>query len=99
MVTAKKAPVKKSPELKFTALADRLVVKPTDQEEVTASGIFLPDTAQEKPQEGDQHVWHNFPNEGKAGQRAEANSSIPGLGKRAEASNTGSHWRVLVQAR
>ena len=53
MVTAKKAAVKKATVLKLTALADRLVVKPTDQEEATASGLFLPDTAQEKPQEGD----------------------------------------------
>jgi len=34
-------------------LADRLVVKPIDREEVTKGGIFLPDTAKEKPQEGE----------------------------------------------
>jgi chaperonin GroES len=33
-------------------LGDRLVVKPTEQEEQTASGIFLPETAKEKPQQG-----------------------------------------------
>ncbi len=33
-------------------LGDRLVVKPTEQEDVTASGIFLPETAKEKPQQG-----------------------------------------------
>lgn len=33
-------------------LGDRLVVKPTEQEEVTSSGIFLPETAKEKPQQG-----------------------------------------------
>jgi len=33
-------------------LADQLVVKPIEQEEVTKGGIFLPDTAKEKPQEG-----------------------------------------------
>ena len=33
-------------------LNDRLVVKPTEQEEVTSSGIFLPETAKEKPQQG-----------------------------------------------
>ena len=53
MVTAKKAAVKKATVLKLTALADRLVVKPTEHEEATASGLFLPDTAQEKPQEGE----------------------------------------------
>ena len=39
-------------ELKFLPLADRVVVKPTEQEEKTASGIFLPDTAKDRPQEG-----------------------------------------------
>jgi chaperonin GroES len=33
-------------------LGDRLVVEPTEQQEQTASGIFLPETAKEKPQEG-----------------------------------------------
>ena len=34
-------------------LADRLVVRPIEKEEVTKSGIVLPDTAKEKPQEGE----------------------------------------------
>jgi chaperonin GroES len=34
-------------------LADRVVVRPLDREEKTASGILLPDTAKEKPQEGE----------------------------------------------
>src|SRR5438309_9425000 len=33
-------------------LADRVVVKPVEKEEKTKSGIVLPDTAKEKPQEG-----------------------------------------------
>ena len=33
-------------------LADRVVVEPLEQEEVTASGIVLPETAKEKPQKG-----------------------------------------------
>ena len=33
-------------------LSDRVVVKPQAAEEKTASGIILPDTAKEKPQEG-----------------------------------------------
>jgi chaperonin GroES len=33
-------------------LADRLIVEPVEQEEKTASGIILPETAKEKPQEG-----------------------------------------------
>ena len=37
---------------KLKPSADRVVVKPIEQEEVTKGGIFLPDTAKEKPQEG-----------------------------------------------
>ena len=33
-------------------LGDRVVLKPSDKEEKTKSGILLPDTAKEKPQEG-----------------------------------------------
>ena len=39
-------------DLKLKPLADRLVVEPTEREEMTASGIFVPETAKEKPQEG-----------------------------------------------
>jgi len=39
--------------VKLQPLADRLVVKPIEKEEVTKGGIFLPDTAKEKPQEGE----------------------------------------------
>ena len=34
-------------------LGDRLIVEPIEQEEVTASGIVLPETAKEKPMEGE----------------------------------------------
>lgn len=34
-------------------LADRVVVRPLQREEKTVSGIVLPDTAKEKPQEGE----------------------------------------------
>ena len=34
-------------------MGDRLVVKPIEREEVTKGGIVLPDTAKEKPQEGE----------------------------------------------
>ena len=37
---------------KLQPLADRVVVQPIEREEVTKSGIVLPDTAKEKPQEG-----------------------------------------------
>jgi len=39
--------------VKLQPLADRLVVKPVEREEVTKGGIVLPDTAKEKPQEGE----------------------------------------------
>ena len=37
---------------KLTPLGDRVVLKPTPREEMTKSGLVLPDTAKEKPQEG-----------------------------------------------
>jgi len=39
--------------LKIQPLGDRVVVKPLSREAVTKSGIVLPDTAKEKPQEGE----------------------------------------------
>ena len=39
-------------KIKIRPLDDRVVVRPTDAEEVTAGGIVLPDSAQEKPQRG-----------------------------------------------
>ena len=39
--------------MKIKPLADRVVVKPQEAEETTASGIILPDTAKEKPQAGE----------------------------------------------
>ena len=38
--------------MKLKPLSDRVVVKPEEAEEKTASGIILPDTAKEKPQLG-----------------------------------------------
>lgn len=38
--------------VKLQPLADRVVIKPIEREEVTKGGIILPDTAREKPQEG-----------------------------------------------
>ena len=38
--------------MKLKPLGDRLIVKPIEEEETTASGIVLPDTAKEKPQKG-----------------------------------------------
>lgn len=38
--------------VKLRPLGDRVVLRPVKREEVTKSGIVLPDTAQEKPQRG-----------------------------------------------
>ena len=40
-------------KLKFRPLHDRVVVKRIDAEEKSAGGIIIPDTAKEKPQEGE----------------------------------------------
>ncbi len=37
----------------FTPLGERIVIKPMEQETQTRGGILLPDTAKEKPQEGE----------------------------------------------
>lgn len=39
-------------ELSIRPLADRVIVEPSAAETKTASGIIIPDTAQEKPQQG-----------------------------------------------
>jgi chaperonin GroES len=38
--------------MKLKPLGDRVVVQPVEEEETTASGIVLPDTAKEKPKQG-----------------------------------------------
>jgi chaperonin GroES len=38
--------------MKLKPLGNRVVVEPTEQEEITAGGIVLPETAKEKPQKG-----------------------------------------------
>jgi len=40
-------------KLNLKPLGDRVVVEPIEREERTASGIILPETAKEKPQEGE----------------------------------------------
>ena len=39
--------------MKLQPLEDRIVVKPGESEETTASGLVIPDTAKEKPQQGE----------------------------------------------
>lgn len=38
--------------MKLKPLGDRLIIKPVEEEETTASGLVLPETAKEKPQKG-----------------------------------------------
>ena len=39
--------------MKLKPLDDRIVVRPSESEETTASGLVIPDTAKEKPQQGE----------------------------------------------
>ena len=39
--------------VKFAPLGERVVIKPLEREEVSKGGIYLPETAKEKPQEGE----------------------------------------------
>lgn len=39
--------------MKLRPLADRVIIRPTAAEEVTASGIIIPDSAKEKPLKGE----------------------------------------------
>jgi len=50
---AKKAANGRAASTKLTPLHDRIVIRPVVQEEVLASGIVIPDTAKEKPQQGE----------------------------------------------
>ena len=49
---AKKAAKKEAKKVNLRPLADRVVVEPIEREEVTPSGIVIPETAKERPQEG-----------------------------------------------
>jgi len=40
-------------KVKLQPLGERIVIKPSEQEAQTKGGIYLPDTAKEKPQEGE----------------------------------------------
>jgi chaperonin GroES len=44
---------KAKPAVKLQPLGDRIIVRAIEKEEVTKGGIVLPDTAKEKPQEGE----------------------------------------------
>ena len=42
-----------STKVNFVPLADRIVILPLEREQTTKGGIYLPDTAREKPQKGE----------------------------------------------
>jgi chaperonin GroES len=46
-------PATKARKTTLEPLADRIVITPLKQEEVTASGLVIPDTVKEKPQQGE----------------------------------------------
>ena len=68
--------------MKLVPLEDRVVVKVMEQEEKTASGIVLPDTAKEKPPEG-----HGHGRRARAGTTTTASSS-PCRSRRATSSSS-----------
>ena len=45
-------PAVKTNKTKVQPLGDRVIIRPDEQEEITKSGLVLPDTAKEKPQQG-----------------------------------------------
>ncbi len=50
---ATKAAAKPAAKTQLVPLADRIVITPLKQDEVTASGLVIPDTVKEKPQQGE----------------------------------------------
>lgn len=50
---AAKTASKTASKSKLIPLADRVVIIPLKQDEITASGLVIPDTAKEKPQQGE----------------------------------------------
>jgi chaperonin GroES len=53
LATATATKSRTSTTSRLKPLGDRVVIRPTPREEMTKSGIVLPDTAKEKPQEGE----------------------------------------------
>ena len=52
-MAAAKTATKSASKTRLVPLADRLVITPLKQEEMTTSGLVIPDTAKEKPQQGE----------------------------------------------
>jgi chaperonin GroES len=53
MATLTKSPIKTKSKIEIQPLADRVVVRPLEETEQTRGGLFIPDTAKEKPQQGE----------------------------------------------
>jgi chaperonin GroES len=53
MATLTKSPIKTKSKIKIQPLADRVVVRPLEDTEQTRGGLHIPDTAKEKPQQGE----------------------------------------------
>jgi len=53
MATLTKSPIKTKSKIKIQPLADRVVVYPLEDTEQTRGGLYIPDTAKEKPQQGE----------------------------------------------
>jgi len=52
MTTLTKSPIKTKSKIKIQPLADRVVVRPLEDTGQMRGGLYIPDTAQEKPQQG-----------------------------------------------
>jgi len=52
MATLTKSPMKTKSKIKIQPLADRVVVRPLEDTEQMRGGLYIPDTAKEKPQQG-----------------------------------------------
>ena len=67
-------------KISFKPLGSRVLIEPTEQEEMTASGIILPETAKEKPQQG--KVLAAGPGDrNEDGKRVEMDVKVGGSGK------------------
>jgi chaperonin GroES len=53
MATLTKSPSKTKSKIKIQPLADRVVVRPLEEAETMRGGLHIPDTAKEKPQQGE----------------------------------------------
>jgi chaperonin GroES len=53
VLSAPLRPMEVEPDMNLKPLDDRIVVRPNEAEQTTVSGLVIPDTAKEKPQQGE----------------------------------------------